>query len=85
MKIIKKGNLPKTMQVTCKTCGAVLEIKPRHLKYERTYFDARTYWYKCRYCRQKNYVDTSKFPTGMYIALKKRDGYLWEISTSRDW
>lgn len=79
MKLIKKGNLPKTMQVTCKTCGAVLEIKPRHLKFERKFFDVLTYGYKCRYCKQKNYVSVEKLPIGLRIAIEKRDGYLWDI------
>ncbi len=59
MKVIKEGKkIQDTMRVTCKTCGAELEIQAGDLKRipEDRPFDPTTYSYKCPCCRRTNYM-----------------------------
>lgn len=55
MKIIKK---PKIEPQTCKLCGAVVEVKYRHLKRDDCSF-TRDIW-RCPICNKKNLVKWEK-------------------------
>ena len=61
MKVIKEGKEIKgTMRVTCKTCGAELEIQAGDLKrLPEVPFYPTTYSYKCPCCLRTNYLGYS--------------------------
>lgn len=59
MKVIKEGKEIKgTMRVTCKICGAELEIQAGDLKKESDEItnDLTIYSYECPCCRNRNYL-----------------------------
>ena len=57
MKVIKEGKkIQDTMRVTCKTCGAELEIQAGDLKKSSNRFEPTTYYYTCPCCRRTNYL-----------------------------
>ena len=64
MKIIKNGK--KTMRVTCKICGAELEIQFKDIKMlpPDTPQESGRYLYKCRWCKNINSLGYKDFSKG---------------------
>lgn len=67
MKIIKEGRpIQKTMEVTCKYCGAVLEMEAGDFELVKASAGdnspVKQYWYVCPWCQAKSYLKHKDVP-----------------------
>lgn len=71
MKVIKEGKIKATMQVTCKTCEAELEIEAGDVKKcLDDQFAPTPYFYRCPCCGSKEYLGDEDLTEEIFYGLK---------------